>query len=145
MSSEGSRQKAAGRKQRAVWPAAVCLLATAFCALFPLGWLGEVWPALGRWLGWVFATAWAHAAGHMLIFLCLGLAALSVFPGLRARPRTYFAWMCMAAVSQETFQLLYKRRWPVFDDVRDVLTDLIGLALAFALVRYLFPALKPAS
>jgi hypothetical protein len=124
---------------------AVCLLLSAFLVLFPLGWLADVWPEFGRWMGVVFATAWAHAIGHMLIFLLLGLAALAAFPALRLQPRAYFGWLCLAGLLQETLQLLYKQRPIVFDDLRDVVTDLIGLALAFLVVRYLIPLLKPAS
>ena len=38
----------------------------------------------------VFATAWAHAVGHTLIFLLAGMAGLLVFPALQANPRLYF-------------------------------------------------------
>jgi hypothetical protein len=122
--------------------AAACLLLCAFFVIFPLGWLAEVWPEFGRWLGWVFATAWAHAIGHGLIFALAGMLLLLVFPGLRTRAGLYYVLMSAAALLQESFQLLYKQRPPVFDDGRDLLTDLIGLTIAFLTVRHLSPRLK---
>lgn len=103
--------------------------------LFPFGWLGDQIPALGLFLGWLFATAREHAIGHALLFLSLGLAMLIAFPALAKRPWHYHSLMLLIAVFQECFQLLYKARPLVFDDARDVVTDIIGAMLAFTLMR----------
>lgn len=102
--------------------------------LFPFGWLGEQIPAFGLFLGWLFATAREHAIGHSLLFLLLGLALLLSFPTLAKRPWRYAGLMLLVAIFQECFQLLYKARPIVFDDMRDIATDLIGAALALGLV-----------
>ena len=68
-----------------LWPLIVLLA----LALFPFGWLGEVWPAFGAVLGRVFATDLAHAIGHSLIFCILGGVLLLIFPALLTRPWRY--------------------------------------------------------
>ena len=40
----------------------------------------------------------------------------------------------LAGVGQEFFQMLYKQRLLLFDDSRDLLTDLAGIILAFVIV-----------
>jgi hypothetical protein len=42
--------------------------------------------------------------------------------------------LLLAGVGQEFFQMLYKGRLMMFDNSRDLLTDLAGLAAAYALV-----------
>jgi hypothetical protein len=106
---------------------------TAFI-LFPLGWLGAQWPAFGRLLDAVFATDAAHMAGHAALFTLLGLLVLGRFPALLDR-RWNYAGLLLAGVGQECFQLLYKQRGLAFDDGRDLLIDLVGLAIAYALAR----------
>jgi hypothetical protein len=110
------------------------LLVLLALTLFPFGWLGELWPAFGRGLDIVFSTDSRHAIGHAALFCTLGLLALVVFPILHGRPWRYLGLMLLAGVGQEFFQLLYKRRLLLFDDSRDLLTDLAGLVVAFAVV-----------
>src|SRR5262245_20035300 len=119
--------------------AAVIFLPAALAAvlglvLFPLGWLGEVWRPFGQVIDWLFPTAWEHAIGHASLFCLLGLLALAAIPALRRRPWRYLGLLLLAGVGQEAFQLLYKQRLLVFDDTRDLVTDLAGLLLAFAIV-----------
>jgi hypothetical protein len=102
--------------------------------LFPFGWLGERWPAFGRGLDLLFSTDQRHAIGHASLFCLLGLLTLMVVPRLRARPWHYVGLLVLAGVGQEFFQMLYKRRLLLFDDSRDLLTDLAGIILAFVIV-----------
>ena len=103
-------------------------------ALFPFGWLGKVWPTFGFALNWVFATAREHAIGHGTIFFLLGVLTLTTFPALRTRFGLYLGTTFLISLGQEMVQLLYKQRPIVFDDGRDLLTDLIGLIAAFGMV-----------
>jgi len=112
----------------------VSLLVLLALTLFPFGWLGERWPAFGRGLDQVFSTAGRHAVGHAALFCLLGCAALMVLPHLRARPVRYLSMLLLVGVGQEFFQLLYKGRLLLFDDGRDLLTDLAGIVVAFAVV-----------
>jgi hypothetical protein len=121
------------------------LLALLAIALFPFGWLGEIWPAFGALLSWRFDTALAHAVGHTLIFGALGIALLYSFPKLLARPPWYFGLILLAALGQEGIQLLYKQRALVVDDFRDLAIDLIagGLIFAIAWLRVRRSASRP--
>lgn len=102
--------------------------------LFPLGWLGTHWPALGAIINRLFATPEAHTIGHMVCFFILGLALLITFPRLHTRPDSYIGLMLVASIGQEAFQILYKQRPVVLDDVRDLVVDTVAVMLAFAVV-----------
>jgi hypothetical protein len=110
------------------------LLALLACTLFPFGWLGELWPAFGHGLELVFSNDGRHAIGHAALFCLLGSAALAVLPRLYSRPVRYLTVLLLIGVGQEFFQLLYKGRLLLFDDGRDLLTDLAGIVIAFAIV-----------
>ena len=119
---------------RLSWPQLIALAAGLALVLFPFGWLGEVWRPFGRVIDDLFSTAWAHAIGHASLFCLLGLLALAIFPALRRHPWRYLGLLLLAGVGQEAFQLLYKGRLLLFDDLRDLATDTIGLLLALAIV-----------
>jgi hypothetical protein len=110
------------------------LLVLLALTLFPFGWLGQLWPAFGRELDQVFSTDGRHAVGHALLFCLLGLAALAVLPQLRASPARYLGILMLAGIGQEFFQMLYKRQLLLFDDGRDLLTDLAGISVAFVVI-----------
>jgi hypothetical protein len=114
-----------------LWP----LLALTLIILFPFGWLGEVVPSFGLFTGWLFGTVEAHAAGHITQFVLLGLALLLIFPVLRQKPWLYVGILLAVAVGQECFQLVYKQRPIVFDDLRDLVTDMVGIAIALGLIQ----------
>jgi hypothetical protein len=102
--------------------------------LFPFEWLGARWPAFGHSLDSTFATETEHAIGHATLFAIFGLVALTLFPALRSRAWHYFG-LLLAGLGQEGLQLVFKRRALAYDDARDLLVDLLGLTLAFVLVR----------
>lgn len=116
-------------------PVLLPLLVMAAGALFPFGWLGQRWPAFDDWLALVFASEFAHAAGHAAIFLGLGLAVLAAWPALRQQPGRYTALLLAAAIGQELFQLLYKARPAGADELRDLAVDALAIAAAFVLAR----------
>ena len=112
-------------------PPRLALLAVGLAlVLFPFGWLGEVWRPFGQVTDYLFSTVSAHAIGHASLFLLLGLLALAIFPMLCRHPWRYLGLLLLAGVGQEAFQLLYKGRPLVYDDLRDLATDLAGLLLA---------------
>src|SRR4051794_32239825 len=84
------------------------LLVLLVLTLFPFGWLGQLWPAFGRGLDYVFSTDGRHAVGHAALFCLLGLAALAGLPRLYARPVRYLGILLLTGVGQEFFQMLYK-------------------------------------
>ena len=110
------------------------LLSLLALTLFPFGWLGTRLPAFGRAIDDVFPTDMWHAVGHASLFLLLGLVALALLPLLRALPLTYLGLMLLVGVGQEFFQMLYKGRLLLFDNSRDLLTDMAGALVAFLVV-----------
>lgn len=123
-----------GRGGESVLARLAPLLVLLALTLFPFGWLGTLWPAFGRGLDVVFSNDGRHAIGHAALFCLLGLVALLALPRLREMPWRYLGVMLLAGVGQEFFQMLYKGRLLLFDDSRDLLTDLVGLLVAFAIV-----------
>ncbi len=99
--------------------------------LFPFGWLGQEWLPLGQVLYAVFPNAQRHAIGHSTMFFLLGLLLLAVLPGIRRRPLVYLGLILLAGIGQEFFQQLYKQSGIGFDEIRDLVTDLIGGMLAY--------------
>ena len=110
------------------------LVALLALTLFPFGWLGQMWPAFGRALDGVFSNDARHAVGHASLFFLLGLMALGLLPRLRARPWRYLGFMLLVGTGQEFFQMLYKGRLLLFDDSRDLLTDMVGVLVALLVV-----------
>jgi hypothetical protein len=102
--------------------------------LFPFDWLANVWPAYGAVFDRVFNSAASHHIGHTVLFGIVGLAILFIVPALARHPWRYTAIVVAGALAQESIQALAKRDWPNSGDARDIGFDLLGLALAFALV-----------
>jgi hypothetical protein len=115
-------------------PAQMLLVLILALVLFPFGWLGQLWPAFGRGLDGVFSTDRRHAIGHALLFCLLGMAVLAALPRLAAQPARYLGLLLGVGIGQEFFQMLYKRQLLLFDDGRDLLTDLAGVVIAFGLM-----------
>ena len=113
----------------------VPLLALLAITLFPMGWLGRQSPVVGDLIATLFPTNRAHAVGHAMMFFTLGLCALLVLPWLRRHVAAYLVLMGAIAVGQEAFQLLYKQRPILFDDIRDLGVDLVAIVAAFGAVR----------
>lgn len=125
-----SHTKLMGRRSAFILLASALLL-----ALFPIGWLGEVWRPLGGLLDTHLDGVTTHALAHAGIFFLLGLALAAAFPAVRDRPLLFFGLLLLAALGQEGFQLLYKQRPLVFDELRDLVTDLAGMLAAWALLQ----------
>jgi hypothetical protein len=110
------------------------LLGLLALTLFPFGWLGQLWPVFGRAIDDVFPTDTWHAVGHASLFFVLSLVALHLLPRLRAHPWWYLGLMLLVGAGQELFQMLYKGRLQLFDNSRDLLTDMAGVLVAFLVV-----------
>jgi VanZ family protein len=102
--------------------------------LFPIGWLTQFSPAFDSFTGWLFPEPWGHFWGHFTIFSLVGVGALLVLPALRTRPWVYAILLMVIAFAQEFFQLLYKQRPIVTNDVTDLIPDLIGAGVAWFVV-----------
>ena len=118
------------------------LLALVVFTHIPYGWLAELWPWADQIATFLFATETAHAVGHALIFACVGAAMLAVFSALRRQPWRYLALILVVAVAQEGFQLMYKARGVVLNDLTDIGTDLVAAGVVFALAHALLAQRK---
>jgi VanZ family protein len=113
------------------WPFLLALL----IALFPYGWITRFSIPFQEFMDMLFPSVRAHAIGHTSMFFFLGSAVLITFPQLRTRPILFFGLMLLAGIAQEGFQLAYKQRPIVFDDVRDLIPDMFGAALALGVIQ----------
>jgi hypothetical protein len=111
------------------------LLALLVVALVPYGWVARFVPMFGVFVDGAFSSDAAHAIGHSLIFAVIGAALLRVFPGLLRRPWLYHGLILLVGIGQEGFQLLYKGRGVVRNDLTDLGIDLVAAATVFALAR----------
>lgn len=115
------------------WNTYASLAALVALALFPFGWLAEI-SSVAHLVGdTLFPNEVAHAVGHSLMFGALGAALLTFFPALRRRPALYLAIILSVALGQEGFQLLYKGRGVVLNDLTDIGTDLVAAGVVMAL------------
>ena len=106
----------------------------ALTAVFPFGWLAHQWPAFHTVMYFIFRGESAHVIGHFLLMGAVGTAVLLIFPQLRRRAAVYFAIMLAFGMSQEVLQLLsYKKRPFMGADLFDIVVDLIGATIVFAL------------
>lgn len=106
-------------------------------SLFPFGWLGERWPRFGIWLGQTFSGDWGHGIAHFGIFFVIGLTLLGMFPTLRSRLGIFLLIGLGLGIAQEGIQLIYKQRPLVWDELRDLVVDLIGMLAAYGGARVL--------
>jgi hypothetical protein len=104
--------------------------------LFPWGWLTTHWSAFDRFMDLLFSWQLGHIIGHSLIFALLGSCLLVALPVLR-RPLPYLSTILGFAIGQEFFQLIYKQRPIVADDITDLLVDLVAATLVFVIWRWI--------
>jgi hypothetical protein len=105
-------------------------------ALFPFGWLTQYSSAFDTFTGWLFPEPWGHFWGHFTIFFLVVAGGLLAFPALRTRPWMYGLLMLATALAQEFFQLLYKQRPIVMNDVTDLIPDVLGAGVGWMVVRW---------
>lgn len=122
-----------------LWPLALLL----GLSLFPFGWLGERWPRFGIWLGETFRGAWGHGIAHFGIFFVIGLTLLWTFPRLRSHLGLFLLVGLALGVAQEGIQLVYKQRPLVWDELRDLVVDQLGMVAAYGGARLLSRGDRP--
>lgn len=108
----------------------------AITAVFPFGWLETQWPAFGTIMYYIFDAEVAHVIGHFVLMGAVGTAVLLIFPLAHHRPAVYFAIMLGFGLAQEILQLWsYKKRPFAGTELFDIVVDLTGAAIVFALFR----------
>jgi hypothetical protein len=113
------------------WPVLVLL----GFVLFPLEWLGQLWPSFGQVLDGIFPTSDSHFSGHFSMFLVFGLLLLKTFPTLRFRAWLYLDLLLVAGIGEEIFQAIWRQDPVLVDTCGDLLTDLVGALVALLMVK----------
>jgi VanZ family protein len=103
--------------------------------LFPMAFLGKLWPGFGRVFNALFAPDWMHVVMHGFLYLVLGiLLTLALRP---AGPRTYILLLGLAlavGVLHEGVQLLAAGAWPGWGaELLDISVDMVGAYLGVGL------------
>lgn len=114
--------------------------------IFPVGWFVGKLPFGYHFFNQVFKYEWAHIAGHLVIFIVLGVVLSRIlrerFP--KHSVRYQFAWLfgivIVVAAAQETFQIVTMNRTfgtaELFDFATDLLGALIGASSEQLLARF---------
>lgn len=111
----------------------VLLVATAV-GLFPYGWLAEQWPWFDRVTQSLFESEPFHLAGHLGLFVLLGVGLLTLRPWLWQQPGYYFAILLLVGVVQELLQLASFKSWAFgLSDLYDLTVDLVGAVIGYGL------------
>jgi VanZ family protein len=107
--------------------------------LFPMAYLGRVWPAYGRLFDAVFKPAWMHVVMHALLYAVLGLLlAQWIKPDLPRRVAAVLGIVFLVGCLQEATQLVSAGIWPALGpEAFDLGVDLSGACLGLLLSRRL--------
>ncbi len=106
--------------------------------LFPMAFLGSLWPAFGKVFNAVFAPGWMHILMHGLLYAGLGfLLAVWIRPisakYLLALAGVIFLVGCL----HEALQLLTAGIWPgLLPELYDLLVDVSGAALGIGAWKF---------
>ena len=105
-------------------------------ALVPYGWAAQYSATAYFVVNYLLGGAAVHIVGHFLLFVLLGTAVFATLPRLHSHPLLYFGLMLLIGITQEYLQLVtFKQRPLSFDDVFDLIVDLLGAAAALGLIR----------
>jgi hypothetical protein len=107
--------------------------------LFPMAFLGTLWPACGRLFDAVFRPAWTHVVMHALLYAVLGLLlAQWLKPDSPRRVAILLGIACLVGCLQEAAQLVSAGVWPGWGpEAFDLGVDLSGACLGLLLARFL--------
>ena len=111
--------------------------------LFPMAFLGRLWPAFGKVFAAAFARDWTHILMHGLLYAVLGFLLLSQVRTLTRRNNLIVLSILMTVgLVHEGIQILAAGSWPGWtEEAKDLLVDLLGgsagmgLALLYARTR----------
>jgi hypothetical protein len=105
--------------------------------LFPMAFLGRLWPAFGQGFNFVFASDVTHIIFHTFLY-----AVLAILLGQWIRPVSLasrlkiFGLTFLVGFLHEGLQILLAGQWPGWPaELLDISVDLFGAALGLALVK----------
>ena len=107
--------------------------------LFPMAFLGRLWPAFGKVFNAIFAPDWMHVLMHTLLYAVLGFLLVQwMRPGSFTAILGFFGLVLAVGCLHEGFQLLTSRTWPGWNpEFFDLAVDLVGATLGLGLARLL--------
>lgn len=99
--------------------------------LFPMAFLGRLWPAFGRLFDAFFAPQWVHVFMHGLLYAVLGfLLAGWVRPDSVQNGLKLIGLALLVGLLHESLQLLSAGIWPGWGpELFDLTVDLVGALL----------------
>jgi hypothetical protein len=110
-----------------------------FGILFPMAFLGKLWPAFGRFFDSFFAPDWMHILMHGLLYAVLAfllagwIKPVSVCSGLKL-----LAVILLVGVLHESLQLISAGIWPGWrPEAFDLTVDLVGASCGLLIDRLL--------
>ena len=106
--------------------------------LFPMAFLGELWPGFGRFFNLIFAPDWMHVLMHGFLYLVLGiLLALWLRPQTARTHLVLFGLALSVGFLHEGLQLLAAGAWPGWGaELLDLAVDLTGACLGAGLAAW---------
>jgi hypothetical protein len=106
--------------------------------LFPMAFLGSLWPAFGKVFNAVFAPGWMHLLMHALLYAVLGfLLAIWIRPISAKHFLSLAGVIFLVGCLHETLQLLTAGTWPgLLPELYDLLVDVSGAALGMGLWKF---------
>jgi VanZ family protein len=108
--------------------------------LFPMAFLGKVWPAFGDLFNAAFSAPWTHIAMHAFLYFILGLLlAQWVRPVSKKSLAVLAGCALLVGCIHESIQLLAAGAWPGWPaELLDLAVDLGGALPGIFLARWLF-------
>ena len=96
--------------------------------LFPMAFLGRLWPVFGRLFNKVFAPTWMHMLMHSFLYAVLGiLLTLLLRPVTLKSYGMLFGLLLLVGICHEAIQLVAAWTWPGWgEELFDLGVDLIG-------------------
>ncbi|MEW6093294.1 MAG: hypothetical protein AB1531_04930 [Chloroflexota bacterium] len=106
--------------------------------LFPMAFLGSLWPALGKVFNAVFAPGWMHLLMHAVLYAVLGfLLAIGIKPISAKHFLSLAGVIFLVGCLHKTLQLLAAGIWPgPLPELYDLLVDVSGAALGMGLWKF---------
>jgi len=109
--------------------------------LFPMAFLGRIWPAFGRLFNFLFAPDWVHVLMHALLYTVLAyLLAGWIRPTSLQNGLKLLGLILLVGLLHESLQLFSAGNWPgwgpeLFDIAVDLTGGLLGLLLDLVIAR----------
>ena len=105
--------------------------------LFPMAFLGRMWPAFGKAFNQFFATTLSHVVFHAFLY-----AVLAILLCQWIKPDNPIAWLKIMGVIlitgclHEGIQVILAGQWPGWPaELMDLSVDLVGAGLGLAILR----------